>query len=93
MKNEGSRAARELAQLYVHDVVASVTQPVRELKAYQHVELDPGQAKQVSFTIASSDLQLLGRDLKPVTEAGRFQVWIAPSAEADGLVAEFEVKD
>jgi beta-glucosidase len=93
MKNEGSRAARELAQLYVHDVVASVTQPVRELKAYQHVELDPGQAKQVSFTIAPSDLQLLGRDLKPVTEAGRFQVWIAPSAEADGLVAEFEVKD
>ena len=92
IKNEGKHPARELVQIYVQDVVASVTQPGKELKAYKHVELAPGQAKQVSFTLSATELAFLGRDLKPVVEPGLFKLWAAPSAEADGLSAEFEVK-
>ncbi|WP_230461435.1 glycoside hydrolase family 3 N-terminal domain-containing protein [Sphingobium sp. CAP-1] len=91
VRNDGARAARELVQLYVQDVVASVTQPVRELKAYQHVDLAPGQSKRVSFTIAASDLVLLGLDPHPTIEPGRFKLWIAPSAEATGLAGEFDL--
>lgn len=91
VRNDGSRAARELVQLYVQDVVASVTQPIRELKAYQHVDLAPGQARQVSFTLAATELSFLDKALKPTIEAGTFKLWVAPSAEAPGQEAEFEL--
>ncbi len=91
VKNDGKHAARELVQIYVQDVVASVTQPIRELKAYQHVDLAPGQSKQVSFTLSAANLAFLGMDLKPLIEPGQFILWAAPSAEAEGLKAMFEV--
>jgi beta-glucosidase len=91
VKNDGKHAARELVQIYVQDVAASVTQPIRELKAYQHVDLAPGQSKQVSFTLSAMDLAFLGLDLKPLIEPGQFTLWAASSAEAAGLTAEFEV--
>ena len=89
VRNEGTRAAREVVQLYVQDVVASVTQPIRELKAYQQVDLAPGQSKQVSFVLAAADLGFLGEDLKRVVEPGKFKLWVAPSAEAAGVAGEF----
>lgn len=91
VRNEGSRAARELVQLYVQDVVASVTQPIRELKAFQHVELAPGQSRQVDFVLPASELSFLGRDMQRVLEPGKFKLWIAPSAETGGLDADFEI--
>ena len=91
VKNDGKHAARELVQIYVQDVVASVTQPIRELKAYQHVDLAPGQSKQVSFTLSASELAFLGLDLKPLIEPGQFTLWAAPSAETEGLKATFEI--
>ncbi|SEM02825.1 beta-glucosidase [Sphingomonas palmae] len=89
IRNSGARAAEEVVQLYVHDVTASITQPVRLLKAFQRVSLAPGEAKQVSFTLRRADLLFVGQDLKPVVEPGRFRVWIAPSAQADGVSGEF----
>ncbi|WP_294190505.1 glycoside hydrolase family 3 N-terminal domain-containing protein [uncultured Sphingomonas sp.] len=89
IRNSGARAADEVVQLYVHDVTASTTQPVRLLKAFQRVSLAPGEAKQVSFTLRRADLLFIGRDLKPTVEPGRFRVWIAPSAQADGVSGEF----
>ena len=89
IRNSGTRAAEEVVQLYVHDVTASITQPVRLLKAFQRVALAPGEAKQVSFTLRRADLMFVGRDLKPTVEPGRFRVWIAPSAQADGVSGEF----
>ncbi|WP_019517942.1 beta-glucosidase BglX [Sphingomonas sp. Mn802worker] len=89
IRNSGSRTADEVVQLYVHDVTASITQPVRLLKAFQRVSLAPGEAKQVSFTLRRADLLFVGRDLKPTVEPGRFRVWIAPSAQADGVSGEF----
>lgn len=91
IKNEGKYAAKELVQLYVQDVVASVTQPVRQLKAYKHVDLPPKRSQQVTFDLAAADLAFLGVDLKSVVETGKFKLWVAPSAEAAGLAEEFEV--
>jgi beta-glucosidase len=78
-----------VVQLYVHDVAASVTRPVRQLKAYRHVALAPGASQKVSFILRRSDLTFIGAGLKPMVEPGEFRVWIAPSAEADGVSGRF----
>ena len=87
--NTGRHAAEEVVQLYVHDVAASVTQPVRVLKAFRRVALAPGARAEVAFTLRRDDLTFPGRDLRPVAEPGRFQLWVAPSAEAPGLAGAF----
>jgi beta-glucosidase len=89
--NRGSRAAEEVVQLYTHDKVASLTRPVRELKAFRKVALAPGQSEVVRFTLRSSDLSFVGRDNRWVAEPGTFDVWIAPSAEAEGVHGSFEL--
>ena len=89
--NRGTRAAEEVVQLYVHDRTASVTRPVRELKAFRKLALSPGQSEIVSFTLGSADLQFVGHDNKWVVEPGMFDVWIAPSAESDGVHGAFEL--
>jgi len=83
--NSGKLAADEVVQLYIHDVAASITRPVRQLKGYRRVALAPGKSEKVSFTLSRSDLTFIGKDMKPTVEPGDFLVWIAPSAEADGV--------
>jgi beta-glucosidase len=89
--NRGTRAAEEVVQLYTRDRVASLTRPVRELKAFRKVALAPGQSEVVRFTLRSSDLSFVGRDGRWRAEPGSFDVWIAPSAEADGLHGSFDL--
>ena len=89
--NRGKRAADEVVQLYIHDRVASVTRPVRELKAYRKIALAPGQSQVVRFRLRASDLWFIGTANKPVIEPGTFDVWIAPSAESDGVHGTFEL--
>ncbi|WP_380879338.1 beta-glucosidase [Sphingomonas sp. DBB INV C78] len=89
--NRGTQAATELVQLYVQDVAGSVTRPIRELKAYRHVTLKPGESRGVSFPLSAGQLALLDADFRPVVEPGRFVVTVAPSAEAAGLSADLEV--
>jgi beta-glucosidase len=89
--NRGSRAAEEVVQLYIRDRAASVTRPVRELKAFRKVALAPGQTETVRFTLKTSDLTFIGQELKPTVEPGLFDLWIAPSAEADGLHGTFNL--
>jgi beta-glucosidase len=89
VSNRGSHAAVEVAQLYIRDVTASITRPVRELKAYQRVSLAPEESKEVTFTLSRRDLTFVGRNLRPTVEAGEFYVWVAPSAEADGVSGRF----
>ena len=81
-------AADEVVQLYIRDLAASITRPVRELKAFRRVALAPGQSKAVTFTLRRADLLFVGTELKPTVEPGRFQLWIAPSAQADGVSGE-----
>jgi beta-glucosidase len=89
--NRGTRACEEVVQLYVHDRVASVTQPVRELKAFRKIPLAPGQSQLVSFTLTPADLSFYGLEDRPTVEPGTFDLWIAPSAEADGLHSTFDL--
>ena len=89
--NRGTRAAEEVVQLYTHDRVASVTRPVREMKAFRKVKLEPGQSEVVRFVLRPSDLSFYGLQNKPVVELGTFDVWIAPSAEAPGVGGSFDL--
>jgi beta-glucosidase len=89
--NRGARAAEEVAQLYIHDRVASITQPVRELKAFRKIALGPGESQVVRFTLRASELRFIGPDGRWIAEPGMFDVWIAPSAESDGVHGTFEL--
>lgn len=89
--NRGARAAEEVVQLYVRDRAASVTRPVRELKDFRKITLAPGESANVRFTLRREDLLFVGPDLKPTVEPGLFDLWVAPSAQADGLTGSFEL--
>jgi len=89
--NRGSRAAEEVVQLYTHDRIASVTRPVRELKAYRKILLAPGQSETVRFSLRAADLAFYGRENRPIVEPGTFDVWVAPSAESDGIHGTFDL--
>jgi beta-glucosidase len=89
--NRGARAAEEVVQLYVHDRLASLTRPVRELKAFRKVALAPGQSEVVSFTLRASDLSFVAPDGRWVVEPGTFDLWVAPSAESDGVRGTFDL--
>ena len=91
IRNSGKRAAEEVVQLYIRDRAASITRPVRELKDFRKVALAAGESKTVRFTLRREDLLFIGQDLKPTVEPGTFDLWVAPSAEADGVHATFEL--
>jgi beta-glucosidase len=74
--NTGAIAGEEVVQLYVQDVVGSVTRPVKELKRFQKIKLMPGESKDVSFTLTSEDLSFYKRDMTWGTEPGQFNVFV-----------------
>lgn len=78
--NTGSRAAAEVVQLYVRDLVASMSRPVKELKHFERVELQPGETKTVSFTITPADLSFYNSNLEFVLEPGEFDIMVGPSS-------------
>ena len=82
LRNVGERAAHEVAQLYIHQRVAAITQPLRRLRAIRHVDLAPGAEALVEFTLRAGDLASIHPDLSDRADAGVFDVWVAPSAEA-----------
>ena len=89
--NRGSREATETVQLYVHELVASVVQPVRKLTGFQRVQLKPGERRTVAFTISPADLAFYDEQMRLVNEPGRIQVFVAPDA-SHGLSGEFELR-
>jgi beta-glucosidase len=74
--NTGKVAGKEVVQLYIRDVVGSITRPVKELKGFQKISLNPGESKEVSFTITPNDLKFYNYDLKYDWEPGEFQIQI-----------------
>ena len=80
--NSGSRTATEVVQLYVRDLVGSVTRPVRELKGFDRVTLAPGESLRVQFQLSADDLAFYGRDMQRGTEPGDFRVWIGGDSNA-----------
>ena len=79
--NNGKYEGKEVVQLYIRDVVGSVTRPVKELKGFQKISLKPGESKQVIFTITPEDLKFYNYDLKFDWEAGDFQIMIGTNSK------------
>ncbi|UNK56333.1 glycoside hydrolase family 3 C-terminal domain-containing protein [Pseudoxanthomonas daejeonensis] len=90
LRNHGTRAVEEVVQLYVHDRVASRVRPVRELKGFRKLMLQPGESQEVVFRLAPAQLAFTRADGTHGSEPGGFDVWIAPSASA-GMPARFEL--
>lgn len=87
VKNTGRRAGKEVVQLYVRDMVASVTPPGKRLKRFAKVYLEPGQSRTLTFKLGMNDLSFIGADNRPVVEAGDFEVMVA------GLKEKFALTD
>jgi beta-glucosidase len=93
VKNTGNKAGEEIVQLYINDKIASVTRPVKELKAFKKVFLEPGETQQVTFNIKPEMLSFLGKNMKPVIEPGMFFAMVGGSSrDRDLLSIPFEVK-
>ncbi len=88
--NTGKRGGREVVQLYIRDLVGSVTRPVKELKGFKKISLQPGESKEVSFTITVNDLKFYNADLKFVAEPGDFKVFIGGNS-GDCKEADFRL--
>lgn len=74
--NTGKRDADEVVQLYVHDLVASIARPVKELKGFERIHLTAGESKTVTFTIGADQLSFYNADLKKVVEPGDFDIMV-----------------
>ena len=88
--NEGSVAGDEVVQLYIHDPVASIEQPVRRLRGFQRVTLEPGETKSVKFRLGPSDVGFYDEMGNLVVEPGQIEVFLGDSSEAP-QVGTFEV--
>ena len=80
--NVGSREGTEVVQLYIRDPVASRTRPVRELKGFRRIHLEPGERATVTFELRAEDLAFTGRSMRPVTEPGEFHIWVGRDSDA-----------
>jgi beta-glucosidase len=91
LKNTGSRAGTEIAQLYLRDLAASAgPRPVRELKGFQKVLLQPGESRDVTFTVSGRELGYYDTKGRWLVEPGKFQLWIAKDS-ASGEPVDFEL--
>jgi beta-glucosidase len=78
--NMGRRAGDEVVRLYLHDQVASVTRPVKELRGFSRIHLKPGESKRVEFKLGPADLVFWDRDMKHVVEPGKFDIMVGASS-------------
>lgn len=88
MKNEGARRGTQIVQLFIRDVAASLTRPVRELKAFQRIVLDPGEIRHVQFELGEDHLAFNRRNGTYGAEPGEFEIWVGADAHAH-LCARF----
>jgi beta-glucosidase len=89
--NTGARAGDEVVQLYVHDVIASVTRPVKQLRAFQRVSLKPGESKVVTLPIGPEALWLIDQNMQRRVEPGDFDILVGDSSNTT-LKATLTVK-
>jgi beta-glucosidase len=81
VKNTGGRPGAETVQLYIHEVVAPISTPVKQLRGFERVYLAPGETKTVALTLMPEDLQLLDRDMHWRVIPGDFEIMIGKSSE------------
>jgi len=92
VKNNGNREGYEVVQLYIDDVISSMSTPVIELKGFEKLRLAAGEVKKVKFTLRPQNLSFLDRHLEPVVEPGIFKIMVGSSSKDIRLTGEFEVK-
>jgi beta-glucosidase len=90
LQNSGERTGEEVVQLYVRDMYASITQPVKELRDFQKIELEPGGTQSVSFAVTKEDLSFYNQELQKVTEPGEFRIFVGTNAN-ETLQESFEL--
>lgn len=90
VQNTGNRAGEEVVQLYIRDLTASCTRPVRELKRFEKILLAPGEEKEVCFSLPVREMGFYNRACEYVVEPGAFMVYVGPNS-AEGLEALFTV--
>jgi len=90
VRNTGKVAGDEVVQLYLHDVVSSVTRPIEELKGFRRVTLAPGESKSVQFTLDREAFALWNQEMKRVVEPGAFEIMVGPNS-VDLKTATLEV--
>ncbi|WP_231426319.1 beta-glucosidase BglX [Pedobacter sp. Leaf250] len=91
LSNTGKYDGKEVVQLYIRDLVGSITRPVKELKGFQKVSLKAGESKTITFNISENDLKFYNSDLKFVAEPGDFQVFVGTNSR-DVTSASFTMK-
>jgi beta-glucosidase len=84
--NTGSRDGDEVPQLYIHQKLASVTVPVKQLRGFQRITLKAGEKKTVDFTITPDTLSMINRDMRRVVEPGIFEIMVGPSSDQTNTV-------
>jgi beta-glucosidase len=92
VKNTGTRAGKEVVQLYIKDVIGSVVRPDKELKSFEKILLEPSESREVSFNITPDMLAFTGADMIKRVESGAFIVEIGNSSQG-GRTAEFRVEN
>jgi beta-glucosidase len=90
VQNTGKRSGDEVVQLYIRDVAASMTRPVKELKGFQRLTLQPGEKRKVEFSLGPEHLGFYNREMRYVVEPGVFKVMVGSSSE-DLIEQEFKV--
>jgi beta-glucosidase len=90
LENVGKRAGDEVVQLYIQDIAASMTRPVKELKGFERVTLGPGEKKRIEFVVQSEHLGFYNRLMRFVVEPGEFKVMVGPNSQ-DVIEASFQV--
>ena len=90
LTNAGEREAEEVAQLYVRDIVGSLTRPVKELKGFKRVRLGPRETKVVTFDLPVGSLGFHDREMRYVVEPGAFRLWVGGDSQS-GLETAFDV--
>lgn len=91
LKNTGHHAGDEVVQLYVHDVIATVTRPVKQLAGFARIPLEPGQTRRVTFRLHLSQLALYDRDMQLVIEPGEVELLVGASSEDIRQSSRFEI--
>jgi beta-glucosidase len=89
--NTGDRAGEEVVQLYIRDLVGSLSRPVKELKGFEKITLEPGQQKSVTFSVSPDDLAFYGASGEWKAEPGKFKLWLGPHS-AKGMETSFELQ-
>lgn len=90
LKNTGAYSGKETVQLYIRDLVGSITRPVKELKGFEKIELKAGESKEVTFKISEEDLKFFNEELKFVAEPGDFKLFIGSNSR-DNLEIPFKL--